>query len=896
MKKRGSVDVLPVIVFLLSLAVLLFGALLSFDATAQGETSNQTSSETLTPGPSNVTIELSKTKYLKGQQLEGKLLLRVTNSTNLDETVTLRIPGFVKKQKLSELLRNASVNHTVAKGRYEGVNPSSTKTLQISENQPKTVGVILPAFSDVVTFNMAVSGPANNQLKTPYMDVGLDGVIDWYYLGNFVQWNRLPTAPVGLIESLGDKVIINNGGESATLYCQRMNLPFSKDFNVTASYKSLNAGGDLKAVIYSVIGDPAFPQGGSDICDLPESASSTYHSCTLRFRSAERDDHLVCVYNDVQPAGDAYELNADTGRETSTAFACQRTEPVFCEPATTSNYFIKVSGADYSEFLASNVNFDEWSLGINASLEALKKEIGSQPYPGNCAPGLCLVPIEVNGVGSGTVTLSNLGIRYETGGAARTVGQTDKLYDVVRKPDTIETLNGVPLTEPKTIEIPISLFNFIADAPERAGAVSASSVLEAGYGNNLEARSQFTIFFESIPAEGSQILLNEVRDSINALPKDVAGSLLTELSGIDEDARNAQNQLTTFESRLVSGDTPELQSEIETFRANLPQSATAKGTLADIQVIEPNDITDDITSADKKEEVYFLQDDATITTKISRYEVTYFSGIVKNYAVIQKTVKANKNLNKVDVYESISKSISASVSSVKFKETPKIVNDDPVVKWFISSLQSGQTKEYSYLVESEAMDLDDFKTIIVPSKPANCGNQECDEDEDGESCPEDCKPLAKCGDGVCTEILEDKKTCPKDCKAKFPWLFLIVILLVFGGSAALYYFKFMKKSPFKKPQDLKLVTDYIKSAKQKKVKNEDIEKALMQRGWKKEQIDYAFEQVLSSVNVKPMQEYIKASIAKKVPAAAIKQKLISQGWDEILIEKELKQSGKPNNK
>ena len=722
------------------------------------------------------------------------------------------------------------------------------------------------------------------------MEIGKDDIIDWLYLGNFIGWNNVVSSPENLVETAG-KIIIRDSGVNANIYCQRINLPFSKDYNVTVSYKSLNAGGDLKAVIYSILGDPAFPTGGSNLCDLPEVQTSGYHSCTIQFPSAEHGDHLVCVYNDGDSVNDAYELNTDISHQTTTAFSCQRTEPVFCDPASNTNYFIKVYGAQYSEALTSTVNFDEWSLGINASLEALKKEVGSLPYPGNCASdNLCLVPISIQGTDSGTVTLSNLKIRYETGGIAKTTVESDQFYDVIEGHDTFAIIKDSVLTDPITIDVPLSLFRINATAPVKEGAESANAKLEAGWGNNLEASAPFTVFFNNIPAEGSQLMINEIRDSINALPTDEDTLTLLELSGLKQANQDALNSLAGFETRLISGDTPELQTDVNALRATLSKSITKKSSIADIQLIEPNDVTTDIADADKKKEVYLLQDSVSITIRLTEYEVMGFDDVPKTYTLVKKTIKAKKGLSKVDVFEAVSKNAASSTEEIKFQETPKIVNSDPLVKWYLASLNSGATKEFVYLVETASLNVDDFKTIIATSAEDKCGNGKCDADEDEDSCTADCKPAFKCGDGVCTLDLEDATTCSKDCKGSFPWFYFIVGIIILGGVLALFLLK--GKKPFKTDNDLKTVTDYIKVARQKKVKDEDISNSLMQRGWTKTQVDYAFAHPTTNVDIKPLQDYIQKAAAKNIPLTAIKQKLLAQGWDEKVVDRELKSSKK----
>ena len=48
----------------------------------------------------------------------------------------------------------------------------------------------------------------------------------------------------------------------------------------------------------------------------------------------------------------------------------------------------------------------------------------------------------------------------------------------------------------------------------------------------------------------------------------------------------------------------------------------------------------------------------------------------------------------MDVFEAVSKNAASSTEEIKFQETPKIVNSDPLVKWYLDSLNSVETKEF----------------------------------------------------------------------------------------------------------------------------------------------------------------------------------------------------------
>jgi len=56
-----------------------------------------------------------------------------------------------------------------------------------------------------------------------------------------------------------------------------------------------------------------------------------------------------------------------------------------------------------------------------------------------------------------------------------------------------------------------------------------------------------------------------------------------------------------------------------------------------------------------------------------------------------------------------------------------------------------------------------YITVSSGGQPSTCGNGICEENENSETCPEDCITIEPfCGDGVCDET-EDSYSCPSDC-------------------------------------------------------------------------------------------------------------------------------------
>ncbi|MFH1065780.1 MAG: putative metal-binding motif-containing protein, partial [Nanoarchaeota archaeon] len=110
-----------------------------------------------------------------------------------------------------------------------------------------------------------------------------------------------------------------------------------------------------------------------------------------------------------------------------------------------------------------------------------------------------------------------------------------------------------------------------------------------------------------------------------------------------------------------------------------------------------------------------------------------------------------------------------------------------------------------------------------------------------------------CGDGYCDE----GEDCPDDCgeESGFPWLWLLIALVIIGALAAGIIMAYNKKKesagtakpedkkeamPFAQQKDLDSVLGYIRAAKGKGYNDAQITEALKKAGWKDEQVKYGF--------------------------------------------------------
>lgn len=135
---------------------------------------------------------------------------------------------------------------------------------------------------------------------------------------------------------------------------------------------------------------------------------------------------------------------------------------------------------------------------------------------------------------------------------------------------------------------------------------------------------------------------------------------------------------------------------------------------------------------------------------------------------------------------------------------------------------------------------------VEPKSQSECGDGNCDAGEDEESCPEDCAIPAETGG--------------------LGWrLYTILAVVAVGGIIGGYLFVKKKKSkavsaakpekkpatpvtPFANQKDLDSVLAYIKTARSRNVKDDQVSALLAKGGWKPEQIKFAFSKSVQSAS------------------------------------------------
>lgn len=897
MHTKKAADFMFIMLAVLALAISYSVA----QSTGLAVASNVTSVDVAATSP--VAVMLAADKYVQGAEFKGSVKFHFDRPIGTSTRINVKVLGKSKEFMIEQLLQNASKNYTLAAGVLNGTDPAPVKVLSFGGENAQAVGVILPRYADVRSVAMNISGPPGNQVIFPRLDIGDDGTIDWYYLGDLAGFSESPTKPNGLDDSVPGNVVYIN--DNTSLLCQKIDLPFARHFKIEANYRKVGSLGDVWATILSPFteGNFDYVMGGAEKCDLAEDAAAGFKECAqpIVLDYAAKGSNLVCIinkggYDDIAKSPE-YEIRSNGAAPSTTAFRCMDgVEEISCNPVTQSNFYIRVKGGKYSMFLDRMSDFSVFSLSPNAVLVAFRKYVGSQEgfdeIPeynfGNsiCQDEKCLVPIKVIVNGSGYVTLENLKVSYifEAIPSLET-----NFYSVMENPPMIDKIGAADLSaKPYELEIPLSAFGMPVPLLPIRTLQSAKMQMEVAVNGNFSEAGigEFTVYSAAIPDDPSKQMIAEAKESLASLSSSADPDMLSmlEISGMKAAMASAQQQLAGLESEYsASGDSPELQDKINALRQGLPRGVTLLNGASEVQAVSPEDITSDIVSPDKAEDTYNFQGKASVRSTVKSYAIEDFSGAKSAKSVIVKEITAKGQLSRINVFEVIPKGIANSLGDIKFQQTATPVKDDPIAKWFIGSLGVGARQTYRYVVAGDVASADSVKTIIVQSEP------EVREEEVEE-------PAYECGNDVCEEG-EDESVCPDDCKKgmSVTMIALIAVGVLALLLAAMRFLK-RKKSPFARLEDLNAMADFIRKMRTSGKKDDEIAKMLLAKGWKQEHVKFAIGEIAGpkgsakgqdDVRLKPMMDYISAALAKGKKPDDIRKVLVSQGWDAKAIDKEL---------
>jgi len=831
----------------------------------------------------SIDLNLIKTEYSQNQIIEGEINLTINSEIDSSTIFEIKVDTKNKTMLFTETLTQYLKPYQVSSEEITGTNPQNSKT--ISKNE--YFGIKLPTYAEIKSFKLDLK--PSTSINSPKIDIGNDNTNDWIYVGDFTSWSDdFSSSPNMNTETISVNLDDNGTTTNFPLFCELVNLPASKYFQIYAKYKKVKDGDILKARISSFVNYAGnLETTGSIECTLPPGTSSfEWNSCDITSSLVLSGDYLLCTYSTNAHQDTFYQLKADSSSPSS-GYKCPLASGSCSNPGGI-DYFIKARKGNFNNVLSQTYQISETTPGIMSSK--------IQNYLQNCQTGTneCVVPLKFMADNSESLTFENLDIQYKD-----STGSTYNyysLYDARVTSEKIINIDGKNLSQTSfSMSIPISSLNLTA--PNIKGNFYITIKL-----GTTTKKKQITIKgneTSSVQISNILSLINSKKLKINQIK--ISYPLIAKILNLENNLQKYQsfedeyNQISSQNLSESEKSTKEqtLLDSINNYTKNAVNNVILQGNLSDIQVIEPHDITNEISK--NPEQTYLLQN--KVETKISarEYSVSFNSGSSEKYIIIEKKITPKEDLNSVYIYEEIPKSIASSVNHIKFDNTNfEIINSDPLVRFFFPSLKKGTTTTISYVVKSSLSQgaIYSLKTVLVPK---NGIGEEYD---------------YLCGDGICSIPYENEDLCPEDCEktSKFPWIFFIigVVVIVLG----VFYFNYYKgkgdilsirhrKTPFSNEKDLISVKNFINKSLNQKIDNKEISKTLMKKGWTKKQILFAFEDVeydkrrtftlsiapKQTKDMKDLTEYIKKCINLKIKEDKIKAALYSKEWtkDEVNI-------------
>ena len=780
-------------------------------------------------GANSLNLELEKNVYGPFSELKGMCTLKLDDSLDLglEQKIKISIGDRKEERDALSILMGLDPDLDIQESSIELGNSASQKTFDLSATS--LLGIKLPKGSEVSKIDFDVEGVSNNGYpSSPFIDFNNDDKYEWYYKGIFTGWSNEIVNAKGLNENGASEDIIVR--DNIFLYCNIIDLPYSNKFNVSAKYTVGNTGGNISMQIFEFDQEVNSAYGKKGDCLLKNAGRATESSCVIETDSFLSGEHLLCFYNSKSEG--SYFLNLDRDGEGS--FECDSAildGEEQCNYLQEGDFFFKVYKPNFQGEFNRIGKFSEFGkAGFEDDLN---------DYLADCEEDEnddCNIILKIGSENrKGKARLSNLNIEYSKSGGASFI--TRKIYDVEFVNAKLLGVLGEDFNN-YTLNIPLEVFDNLT-VPNITANVSTRNV-QINLGN-LNDQENIQINKNIISSAQSEI--DSLRLKLESLKNKNELSDFFRISGIDLEKpinrmRDFKINLDAVNNNLGLG-IGERSTEAEKI---IEQAKTYTGTFPkEIDIIEdisyprvyPENIKPEILGRESRESILALQEEVDIDNKIKVVLVKNFDGTTSEKTLIKRTLSSN--LGEYFVFEDIPKSVAASAGAIKLSSGASVVKDDPIIKWRVNG-----NGEIGYLIEGNALgEISEIKTIVVSSESPLIT------EEFGEN---------SCGDGICTEILEDKISCPEDCTTQFNINWQLVIVLIIILILGLLYFNFfmgkkslkeivIKKYPFLSNTDEANLKNFISKSIAKGVPRSTIYKILLQKKWTKEQIDYVFKKV-----------------------------------------------------
>ncbi|MBI2671743.1 hypothetical protein HYX16_02310 [Candidatus Woesearchaeota archaeon] len=782
-------------------------------------------------------LRLNKNLYVPQTSLKGSVLLNISESLNIgfDPKITLSINGKEEIKDLIPVLESLDSLLDIKKSEIRAVNPENEKSLDSGSG---FFAFKLRKDSVVNDINFDIEGLSSGAFPyAPFLDFDSNGIFEWFFGGTFRGWTMESSAPLGLVsERAGEEIFVDN---NIYLHCSVIDLPLANMFNISVLLNTHKVEGSISASIFDFDELNIVASNKKGECLLQNSFGERKTSCVLNTQEPLSGNHLVCFYNKENRGEHSLPVDNNGGQST---FLCDSvilsSDETQCTKITEGDLYIKVFKPDFFSQFSIKTKLSDFS-SVNNIKNIMTNHLSQCTSDEN---NECALVVKIGSENEkGILKISSLNLKYQKPNGLTAV--SNKFFDVDKTDAEISGRSGLDFVN-YSLTIPLEIFN--SSVPEVSDDFVSMDVKVDLAG--LSDKEKITVTTSLVPV--TEALIDDASLSFDNFNIDLDIKEFISVSGINLgsavlDLNNFKTELTNIKLLNLSaeGESARIESlkkQVEIYLQNLPKKISVEEKIS-YPRIYPTSINREILGSGDETQLLALQDSVSIENEVKLFKIKDYSGNIKEKTLIKRTLFSS--LPEYFIVEEIPKDVLSSASSIATQDSSfSIVNEDPVLKWKFTG--SGEIK---YIIDGNVLDkLNQIVTTVVAETDVE-------------------KPLAVCGDGVCTSILEDKFICPSDCKAKYNVSWPIIVLLVVLLLVGVLYFNFVmgkrklkdifpdlfnfiksiiKETPrFASAEDERNLRNYVLKALNKKIPKQKIYEILLKKKWKNDQIDYIFKQI-----------------------------------------------------
>ncbi len=814
--------------------------------------------------------QITKT-YSGGDVVSGRFNMSFSSQRNANFT-----SSFSGSMSLSELLnksgfvRGTSYNcdPSNCKTGLNSTNGQGSRTIQISDK--KTLGFVVRGSNvSINDLSLDISSDAGKSCINQFsLDVGNDGNSDFY--NPFYVDEECGVKGYGCFVSQ-NTVEVNVGNQE---YCEKMTIPRAPAYRIGANVKNGTGSPIITMWMYNASG------GILGECDLNNLTQSGYQeeSCVIKYSSNQEKDVFVCLSaNQDSDFKIKTEVDSPCGKINAGGSSFTRDYEIFSRPLKYSSVSVTLNESTYGKYNSVSLK--------NTLQNYIKSNYGLSP---SCTPE-CIIPFSIYTTSDQNVSLSSLNLEYGAAGAGSITESS--IFDTVEREYTISSGNlSFDLSKLGFIAPNVNanrdftlyfdgqqVFNeninittgFVFDISPKFALIGRNTAFTAssssgnitysswdyGDGSNIESYNSGKAIHKYSSA-GDYDVQVEVKSAGNKTSKKI---FKVSVGNAEQSA-----DLTIAEYRIrISNLTKTISSMPAWIRSEIERETNISRLNSSLNVIYTDfrnatgddefvDIVDRLSALNVPREIY-VSKKGTLPFQIgfNNIDVSYISEISKKEAVKSDELKLNiidwinNNYDGNVYFETWGSYADSGTSDIltTFKVALQSKNSNVKSGYLIIDYPKASIKfNGDYGAQSVG---GGSGTYIAISSSKNF-----------EFLTDGTVKVSDLGMYLSPEIsefsLDTRDICKGDrCpKAGYPWLWVIIILAILFVIVLIIYIylqewykKRYESHLFKSPNDLYNLINFIYNSRVGGLKDGEIKEKLSSKGWKKEQISYAFKKI-----------------------------------------------------